>query len=1220
MARKSWNNHSQDWDPMRDDYNDTSYDAQYPDDDSGGGVQLDQCRLYITNIPKTLNEDGLRTLFSKYGTNVAAFLSKDAQKRFGLVTFESPGEAKLAMMKLNRTEPLNLNICIAHKKKTGRKQKESEERAPAYSCRDDSGSQCSRGRISRKQDDFQLSFNGDGELDQLKMDDDLTLASPDPHMNLEMIQLQMEQLKLKEAQLQCRQRMLLLNHVGKKQLQGGSNRCIMPDGRIIVRNVNRDTELQASENFGDGDMNVGRDRSRGGSWDRSGSGSGGRSSTSTSTCVHCEERREKSHTARRVAGTNTPPGESRAGVGSGRKGSEHEHESTLYEFKFSDLASTGDEEDEATERLILSRATDYRDEVEVLLKLAIAPDGYPKLKMRLRQMEMFQRAIDGIVDMQLKAGLLKRVPSFHDCYLNRGAIVCVCKDPETRDWVVRVLAGMEERMGCQLMLLSTKVKRICLAALRIPSESWPATARDVFKLLQYFNPSLRTDSWRIYAQKKSADGAECTSLLVDRVSGEIMRGHAFKNVIDYASMDFELTGHAEIYYEGVSSGLRDDLSSVASRARLLGELRSGTLTEDVSSTRLEHKEEEIPHAAEVKRALEDSLNMDAMKKLKGVEYRSGDNEPIAWSAASEAEVADDKHDKADTVSLTRDRADSVMDSLVDSAVTVDSRRGVAYHRRTNYLHVDNELKLAITLEDYPESKLDGTHIRRLKRLFKEQLNKDVKAGRLASPILPRFHDVFLSNGAVVYVCDSLESKDYLTGILPKFISSTGLKLAFKEVSQLLRYTRVVMRLPKALAHLESNKITAQLPMRYPGLKPERWKCYSDVAGKQKRQFGVDPESLDVIRSPGFEFSYEGETIEFRVIDRKKRAASFNETEPKSTVADENEALWERISREMFRPIGADLTSASLSRTRANHYTDLVADDLKLYIGPPNYPESRLDEAALYKLKGELKTIVLEALRSGHEAIPQFHDLYLFDGVVFAICGDFESKSWLEGQLETVGARLGSNLRSTEYRGAVGIVSMQARTALDTDEVIATLQSLNPRLRTRFWRTISVVRSQGRLDAVLQIDRLSAQVITDPRFERRIGGEPVQFKLGHLQSLVRPKTALAYIERRRPQPEASDKDDAKTISALDGEDTDYCRMTLKVPAGILPERRDDFNVILDLLEDKNPGLNTELWRFACEGAYPSGGRFNLLVDKQSASVIKGEGFDGSLGGEQLKFLF
>ncbi|KPJ21362.1 hypothetical protein RR48_00472 [Papilio machaon] len=91
MANRSWSNQSHDWDPMRDDYNNSTFDPQYPDDNAGGGVQLDQSRLYITNIPKNLNEDGMRTIFAKYGTLKETFLSRDQNKRYGLIKYETPG-------------------------------------------------------------------------------------------------------------------------------------------------------------------------------------------------------------------------------------------------------------------------------------------------------------------------------------------------------------------------------------------------------------------------------------------------------------------------------------------------------------------------------------------------------------------------------------------------------------------------------------------------------------------------------------------------------------------------------------------------------------------------------------------------------------------------------------------------------------------------------------------------------------------------------------------------------------------------------------------------------------------------------------------------------------------------------------------------------------------------------------------------------------------------
>lgn len=1047
------------------------------------------------------------------------------------------------------------------------------------------------------------------------------------------------------------------------------------------------------------------------------------------------------------------------------------------DLKHSDLCSDNEDEADETNRLIQSRNSDYMDIVDDNLKIVVALAGYPKSKMRLRQLERFQKCLNDVIKMQLKAGLLKKSPSFLDYYLNRGAIVCICKDLETRDWMVRVSPGLQERMCINLILLKAKLKRICLAMLKITHSCWPASAQDAFKLLQYFNPTLKTDTWKIYSQK-AVDDVECTSFLIDRVSCEIIRGPTFKNVIDYDQMEFDLIGYTEIYYKCLLSNLEADMSSIASRVKILEEIKSEEATprnlshitiqksstndaEEEKGFRADFQEKEIRKVAQEstfkddKFHLESALQKDVLKKLKDVKYISDKDEVIIWSDETnysdqeneknvgqncEEELEEDKKNGMSTFGVAAsEKTESFIESndnltiSRNSNLNIDSNRGIAYHRRTNYLHVENELKIGVTLEGYPQNKLEGTHIRRLKHLFKECLHKDMKNQRFANLIIPKFQDIYLSNGAVIYICDSMETKDYLSEVLPKFINSTGLKLSFRDIKKLVRYTRIVMRLPKEHAHVESVMILLKLQARYPGLRPDCWKYYSDVAGKQKRQFGVDPESLDVIKNPNFDPTYEGDKISFRIIDRQKRDVSFEEPmlpdgALNAAVSADTRKLREKIFKIMYVPIDPEIMNSPLTRIRTNHYSDLIADDLKLYVGPSNYPESRIDDAQFHTTKRTFENIAFEAFEKGYmteETLPKFHDMYLFDGVIFVICLNMASRRWIEDSLFTVNANLHIVLKCTEFRGAVGIISMVVKTDKETDEVISILQKQNPRLRTKYWRKISTVRTKTKLDVVLQIDKLSAQVMTSPNFNKFVGFSPVQFKLGHLQSLLKPKASLEELckthakklsrkcsevklpvktrskvsmqgpkdmtfeelkaELRREYPALRIEDwkilahhektnhqvcdleiDAESAKIIEKEDfklvmgdsklffyngvqsktvpqnlsgpnqesdspgmgllspmqneNDVMKLILKIPLNILPDNEDDLNIIFDLLEDKNPGLNTELWQVSTNAEYPNNGKFTIFVDKQSVSIIQGKNFDPTIGGEKLKFFF
>ncbi|XP_045508904.1 uncharacterized protein LOC123704569 isoform X1 [Colias croceus] len=1353
MASRGRGMSLKDWDPMRDDFNDSTYDAQYADDNIDSGVQLDHNRLYVSNIPQTLSEEGLKMVFIKYGTIVKLFMSKDPKKRYAMITYESPSEAKLAMMKLNKSEPLKLNVSISHKKKN-HDYDEKERSNPrsnttwnrAY--KDESSSVSSKGNYQKQETTSEY-------------DDESISEGIDSELHLELEQLKLEHLRLQEEQLQCKQRILLLNRVGKTPNNLMSNRIVTADGKIVIKTTSdRSVDLPADATLSGAGDSKDACSCEAKTWiDRD-----SEDSSTPSTCVQysgdrsimdkvtdltifdksdfisdkivkavdfIHKTRPKSRcTISRKSDVSRFTG-SKSDVTSKRCKVAKKSEISC-DFKCD--CDESEDEDE-TNRLIQLRNADYMDIVEENLKIVIALAGYPKSKMRLRQMEIFQRSINDIMDMQLKAGLMKKSPSFIDYYLNRGAIVCICKDAETRDWMVRISPGLQERMSNNLLLLKAKVRRLCIGVTKIPQTCWPTSAQDAFKLLQYFNPSLNTYLWKIYAQK-IINNVECSSFLIDRISGEIIRGPSFKNIIDYSQMEFEITGYTEIYYDCFLSDMAEDVHSVASRVKLLEEIRSNENTPRIESTKKEDKicetDKKIENTEAVNENVVDNERVDSAIEMEeedaviisdskdfvpleeqkeGKDNNKDDTQITPWATEhnSAEEIKSDvkaiesveQYEPSTSTVAISDKTESLFessDNLIisrNSNYNIDSNRGIAYHRRTNYLHVENELKIAITLEGYPQDKLEGNHIRRLKHLFKEYLHKDMKVHRFDNMIIPKFQDVYLSNGAVIYVCDSLETKDYLIEVLPKFINSTGLKLTFREVQKLVRYTRLVMRLPKELAHLESAKILLKLKTRYPKLKPDCWKYYSDIAGKQKRQFGVDPESLEVIKSPDFDPTYEGQTLAFRIIDRQKRDVSFEEPTKDSKVnAEDLESIKikENIIKNMYSPLDPDISNAPLTRIRANHYADFVPDDLKLYVGPSNYPETRIDDVLFQTIKRSIENVYVE-INDEPADFPIIHDMYLFDGVIFIICKNMSSRLWIENSLPIVNERVKINLKATEFRGAVGIVSMFLNSGKNPDDVIAILQTQNSRLRTKYWRKINVERSQNKLEVVLQIDKLSAQVILGRNFNGNIDNNEVTFKLGHLKSLINRKLCLDTAKtpsdktlvntKSKPvcKPKNTDSETYKILqkpklkrdknsqtdarkspvknttedkdetdkeyedAAMKTRDTEifysthvefksdsdksaytlpitskhsYCKITLKIPTSILPDTKEALDMIFDLLQDKNPGLNTELWKV--NTPFNNKGVFDVLIDKQSASVIRNKDFDPSLGGEKLRFIF
>nr|XP_021205068.2 uncharacterized protein LOC101739668 isoform X1 [Bombyx mori] len=1118
-SKRIMSNHSRpqrrrEWDPMRDDFNEHTYDVQYADDNAGEQVQLDHTKLYIINIPRGLSEDGIRAAFSKHGKVLSARLSKNPNKRFAIVQFETASEAKLAMMKMNGSEPLNLKISIAHKtiRKTQHDNKDRNYSTSrnGHCSRDEASSISSKGWNMRNLDDV---MNND-EIDEI---DDMIHEDHDDNLDLELDMLTLKQLKIKEEQLMCKRR-LLLRHAEKRQVapHSSAGRSVLPDGRIVVRNNANETDSAEVE--------------------PSFAGAGSESSETlcsclTKTCDRASVSSASTTACDKCAGADKAKStiHNKTDIKSSDSRAPMTDPSSQFDRCHFDICDLDDSDSETT-GLIQLRSTDYAGAVEERLKVVIAFEGYPKSSIRLRQMESFQRCLNTIIEMQLHNGLLKETPSFVDYYLNRGAIVVVCKDLESRDWIVRVFPGLEERMKEKIVLLNSTVKRVYLAVMKLPRTCWPMKARDVFKLLQYFNPKLKTVLWKIYSQKVM-NGVEVTSFIMDRVSGEIVRGYSFNNVIDYSQMEFDMIGQREIYFEPLS-GLDEDISSVASRVKLLAEIKSAESTPKTSQISLINKAVDVEKVIKVIEAHENeekvfkfnfpdpnedpesSFQQKVLDKLKDVQYVGEDREVFVWSkdlggvedASNDGFMSDSSNVTSAPLSYMSEGTD------LRENLYVDSSKRKPYYRRTNYLHVEPELKVAVTLEGYPTDKLEAPHMKLMKRAFKDFVHKDAKMKRFDCLMQPHFHDVYLANGALIYICNCIESKDYLLEVLPKLILATGLRLSVRDIKDLVRYTRVVFRLPKEIAHKASEEVLNALKKSYSGLKIECWKYYSSVIGKQRREFGLDPESLLIIKSPEFKPTYEGHILEFRIIDRTQKYLKECERAcVKTEETSESEKRNQEILNKIYNPINPSLKNLSLSKIRADHYSDFIDDDLKLYIGSVNYPEIRIDLELFNTIKTTFEKILLESIEKGVMGItnlPVFHDVYLFDGVIFVICQNMASRRWIENSLSSVNSRLGISLKHTEYRGAVGIISMSLQTSKTPERVIEALQIRNPRLRTRFWRVISTVQTKNNLNIVLQIDKFSAQIITSKDFVNVVGKKcKVHFKLGHLMPLLDNKSKL-----------------------------------------------------------------------------------------------------------------
>ena len=74
-------------------------------------------KLYVSNLSFNTTEEGLRTAFGQFGSVTEVFVATDREtgrpRGFAFVTFSTPAESQLAVMKMNGTELDGRALAVA---------------------------------------------------------------------------------------------------------------------------------------------------------------------------------------------------------------------------------------------------------------------------------------------------------------------------------------------------------------------------------------------------------------------------------------------------------------------------------------------------------------------------------------------------------------------------------------------------------------------------------------------------------------------------------------------------------------------------------------------------------------------------------------------------------------------------------------------------------------------------------------------------------------------------------------------------------------------------------------------------------------------------------------------------------------------------------------------------------------------------------------------------
>lgn len=136
------------------------------------------------------------------------------------------------------------------------------------------------------------------------------------------------------------------------------------------------------------------------------------------------------------------------------------------------------------------------------LRMAIICDGYPKEQVSNENFSNIQRAIGRLVDELPEEGF---TPKLLDTYWTKGAVVAVCQDEETRDWLGKEVPNMKAWEGSRLRMVGLEA----LPTYKRVVGWFPGPVEDTERLLarlRRLNRGLETSQWRVYERKEEPRG------------------------------------------------------------------------------------------------------------------------------------------------------------------------------------------------------------------------------------------------------------------------------------------------------------------------------------------------------------------------------------------------------------------------------------------------------------------------------------------------------------------------------------------------------------------------------------------------------------------------------------------------------------------------------------------------------------------------------------------
>lgn len=174
------------------------------------------------------------------------------------------------------------------------------------------------------------------------------------------------------------------------------------------------------------------------------------------------------------------------------------------------------------------------DRVRVV-RIAIVKKDHPSQSISSEEEFLIQRAL-----LKTIGKINGKGPQFKRTYLEQGAMIIVCQDNYSADWLKESVPTVTPWEGCELLVLpANQVLRSAKVSLWLPEVSKDTPSPEILKILHVQNQDIKTGSWKVL--NRTVEEQDLTMVAeIDEESFKILQNRKHKLHLGLGQVPFKI--------------------------------------------------------------------------------------------------------------------------------------------------------------------------------------------------------------------------------------------------------------------------------------------------------------------------------------------------------------------------------------------------------------------------------------------------------------------------------------------------------------------------------------------------------------------------------------------------------------------------------------------------------------------------------------------------------